>query len=207
MITQLLELFAFGGIIFWISFASLVFVLTLLTDRNWHFTKLLLIGALVALFWSNVKTLNVTQLTTIIVSYFVIGIIYSFVRWFNQVNTIITKYSLFLKKHNINDVSTINSTVLSFEQKLRKLEDVNLRERDVAYKEVHKEISCDYKTFSKIESDITPTENKVMLYNWIFYWPWSIIRFFTADLAEAIYQLSKNQYKNIVNHLLRKNLN
>jgi hypothetical protein len=28
-----------------------------------------------------------------------------------------------------------------------------------------------------------------------------------ADLAESIYQLSKNQYKNIVNHLLQKNLN
>jgi hypothetical protein len=206
MITALFELFAFGGILFWIALASLVFVLTALTERNWHFTKLLLMGGLVALFWPNVKTLTGTQLTVIAVSYFIIGIIYSFIRWFNEVNNTISKYGDFLKKHAITDLNKIDTIINSLSENISKLDSVPQIDRDKAFEKVYREVNTDHDQFERIKHNITPNENKTALYNWIFYWPWCIIRFFTADLAEALYQLSKNQYKNIVNHLLRKNL-
>ena len=178
-----------------------------MTDRNWHFTKLLLMGGLVALFWPNVKTLTGTQLAVIAVSYFIIGIIYSFVRWFNQVANTISTNSALLKKYDITDLNKIDSTIESVGEKVIKLDRVDRSERNTAYYDVSKEVHDDHENFKSIQYNITPNENKVTLYNWIFYWPWCIIRFFTADLAESIYQLSKNQYKNIVNHLLQKNLN
>lgn len=206
MITAFFELFAFGGILFWITLATIVFTLTVLTDRNCHFTKLCLLAGLVTLFWPSVKTLSGTQLSVVIISYFAIGIVYSFIRWFNNVNNIIAKYSNLLKKLKITDLSSIESNIDKIGEQINKLDRVDRHQRDEAYAEVYKEVSGDYKQLQSIHYSITPNENKVTLYNWIFHWPWSILRFFTADLAEALYQLSKNQYKNIVNHLLRKNL-
>ena len=111
-----------------------------------------------------------------------------------------------LKKLKITDLSSIESNIDKIEQQISKLDCVDRYQRDEAYAKDYKEVNGDYKQLKTIQYSITPNENKTTLYNWIFHWPWCIIRFFTADLAEALYQLSKNQYKNIVNHLLRKNL-
>ena len=207
MITAFFELFAFGGILFWISLASMVFFLTILTDRNWHFTKVLLMGALVVLLWPNFKTLTSTQLTVITVCYFLIGIVYSFIRWYKNVNSVISDYTGVLKKYKVSNLADIESTYDKITGQIGKLERVERYQRDEAYNEVYAEVHADYKMFNTLKALITPSCNKTMLYNWVFYWPWSIIKFLTADLAEAIYEMSKNQYKNIVNHLLHKNLN
>jgi hypothetical protein len=206
MITAFFELFAFGGILFWITLATIVFTLTMLSDRKCHFTKLCLLAGLVTLFWPSVKTLSGKQLSVVVISYFAIGITYSFIRWFNNVNNTIAKYSNLLKKLTITDLNSIESNIDKIGEQINKLDRVDRHRRDEAYTEVYKEVSGDYKQLQAIQYSITPNENKATLYNWIFHWPWSILRFFTADLAEALYQLSKNQYKNIVNHLLRKNL-
>lgn len=206
MITAFFELFAFGGILFWITLATIGFTLTVLTDRNCHFIKLCLLGALVTLFWPSVKLLNGTQISVVVISYFAIGIVYSFIRWFNNVNNTIAKYSSLLKKLQITDLGSIEENTKKIAAQIDKLDRVNHHERNQAYHEVYKEVTGDYKQLQAIQYSITPNENKTTLYNWIFHWPWCIIRFFTADLAEALYQLGKNQYKNIVNHLLRKNL-
>ena len=206
MITAFFELFAFGGVLFWIALGTIVFTLTVLTDRNCHFIKLCLLAGLVTLFWPSFKTLSGTQLSVIVISYFAIGIVYSFVRWFNNVNNTIAKYSNLLKKLKITDLSSIEANVYKIVEQIAKLDRVDRYQRDEAYAEVYKEVNGDLKQLRDIQYRITPNENKTTLYNWIFHWPWCIIRFFTADLAEALYQLSKNQYKNIVNRLLRKNL-
>lgn len=97
MITAFFELFAFGGILFWITLATIVFTLTFLSDRNCHFIKLGLLAGLVTLFWPSVKSLSGTQISVVVISYFVIGIVYSFIRWFNNVNNTIAKYSVEIK--------------------------------------------------------------------------------------------------------------
>jgi hypothetical protein len=74
MMTAFFELFAFGGILFWITLGTIIFTLTVLTDRNCHITKLLLFAGLVTLFWPSVKTLSGTQLSVVVISYFAIGI-------------------------------------------------------------------------------------------------------------------------------------
>lgn len=206
MITALFELFAFGGILFWIALATAIGILTFLTDRDWHFTKLILIGAIVALLWPNFKVLTGTQLTVITISYFLIGVVYSFIRWYRNVNNVIEKYTGVLKKYKVTDLTTIDQTYEKVESQIEKLDRVDRYQRDEAYNEVYAEVKNDYKQLDNVKIGITPSENKTMLYNWVFYWPWSIIKFLTADLAESLYELCKNQYKNIVNHLLRKNL-
>jgi len=207
MITTFLELFAIGGILFWITMATIVFTLTVLNDRDCHFTKLCLLAGIVTLFWPSVKTLSGTQLSVVVISYFAIGIVYSFIRWFNNVNNTIAKYSNLLKKLAITDLNSIESNIDKIGKQINNLDLVDRHQRDEAYFQRHKELSDDYKQLRDIKYSITPNENKATLYNWIFHWPWSILRFFTADLVESLYQLSKNQYKNIVNHLLLKNLN
>lgn len=206
MITALFELFAFGGILFWIALATAIGILTFLTDRDWHFTKLILVAAVVALLWPNFKVLTGTQLTVITISYFLIGVVYSFIRWYRNVNNVIEKYTGVLKKYKVTDLTTIDATHEKVESQIEKLDRVDRHQRDEAYNEVFAEVKNDYKQLDNVKIGITPSENKTMLYNWVFYWPWSIIKFLTADLAESLYELCKNQYKNIVNHLLRKNL-
>lgn len=206
MITALFELFAFGGILFWIALATAIGILTFLTDRDWHFTKLILVAAVIALLWPNFKVLTGTQLTVITISYFLIGVVYSFIRWYRNVNNIIEKYTGVLKKYKVTDLTTIDQTYEKVESQIEKLDRVDRYQRDEAYNEVFAEVKNDYKQLDNVKIGITPSKNKTMLYNWVFYWPWSIIKFLTADLAESLYELCKNQYKNIVNHLLRKNL-
>lgn len=203
MITALFELFAFGGILFWVALATAISILTFLTDRNWHFTKLILIGAIVALLWPNFKTLTGTQLTVITISYFLIGIVYSFIRWYRNVNNVIEKYTGVLKKYKVTDLTNIDETYEKVQTLITKLDRSDRHQRDEA---VYAEAKNDYSQLNNVKFDIDPNENKTMLYNWVFYWPWSIIKFLTADLAESLYDMCKNQYKNIVNHLLRKNL-
>lgn len=99
MITALFELFAFGGILFWIALVSAIGILTFLTDRDWHFTKLILIGSIVALLWPNLQSLTGTQFTVIVISYFLVGVVYSFIRWYRNVNNVIEKYTGVLKKY------------------------------------------------------------------------------------------------------------
>lgn len=206
MITALFELFAFGGILFWIALVSAIGILTFLTDRDWHFTKLILIGSIVALLWPNLQSLTGTQFTVIVISYFLVGVVYSFIRWYRNVNNVIEKYTGVLKKYKVTDLTNIDQTYEKVESQVQKLDRVDRYQRDEAYNEVYAEVSADYKQLNSIRFGITPSQNKTMLYNWVFYWPWSIIKFLTADLAEALYDMCKNQYKNIVNHLLRKNL-
>ena len=186
--------------------ASTIAILTFLTDRDWHFTKLILIGTIVALLWPNFKSLTGTQLTVIVISYFLIGVVYSFIRWYRNVHNVIENYTGVLKKYKVTDLTTIDEIYENVGSQIIKLDRVDRHERDEAHHESYAKVSADYKQINSIKHEITPSENKTKLYNWVFYWPWSIIKFLISDLAEALFDMYKNQYKNIVNHLLRKNL-
>lgn len=202
MITTFLELFAIGGLLFWIALATIIGLLTYMatsTGDGW-FTRLVLTAGLVTLFWPIIATLSGLHIAGIAAGYLVIGVVYSFIRWFNSINSTIEYYSNVLKKYGITDLNQIDANLEKIQDQVNDLP--NGSGREAAYRL----LSSDRNDLVTLQRRITPGENKTTFFNWIFNWPWFIVRFFTADLAQSVYEMCKDYYTSMVNRALRKNL-
>ena len=202
MITTFLELFAIGGLLFWIALATIIGLLTYMatsTGDGW-FTRLALTAGLVTLFWPIIATLSGWNIAGIIAGYIVVGVVYSFIRWFNSINSTIDAYSHVLKKYGIVDLSQIDSSFANIKNQIDELPVGPGREK------LYRPLAEDHSDLVTLQRKITPGENKTTFFNWIFNWPWFIVRFFTADLAQSVYEMCKDYYTSMVNRALRKNL-
>lgn len=211
MISSFLELLAFGAVGFWILMSLIVVVLTALSDKDCHWFKLMLITTLITLGWPPLAdNLSLIQIIGVATLYVFSGIIYSFIRWFKSVNDTVADNSDLLKKYNIKDLSHITSTIVKLNDDAREIRkfinnNPHLNDSIKENETRHDTIQNDISGLKATETRITPNNNKSVLYNWTLYWPWSILKLLTADLAESLFQLCKNQYKNVVNHALRRN--
>ena len=211
MITTILEWFAFGGFLFWLTFGSLIVALIALSERNTHFIKMLLLGTVVTLFVPQLKTLSTTQYIIIGVCYLIAGLIYSLLKWHLNVSSIVDKNKELLKRHNIQKLDDIDVVIKNIRAKLQKFAaDYN---HILHSSKWPAEIRIEYEQWERdkdvlrsLLNEITPNVNKARIYNWTLHWPWSILRMLTADLAESLYQLFKSQYVRIVDSVLSSNI-
>lgn len=181
MIAHLIELFAVGEILFWIALCTFGVILTSISEKTYHGIKLFLIGGTIALLYPLLKQIDIKAILAISVFYIIFGAIFSLIKWFRHTKNVIEENSNFLKNHKITCI--------------KDLDDI-----DIEYG------SNDYRTSQSLEEKLNPTENKERICNWTFYWPWSILRMLTADLAETVFEMIKKQYHAIVNNMLASNI-
>lgn len=208
MITTILEWFAFGGVLFWISVATSIVFLIALSECNRHFTKLLLVATTALLFAPQLKTLSTTQYIIIGVCYLIAGLIYSLLKWHLNVSSIVDKNKELLKRHNIQKLDDIDVVIKNIRAKLRKFSDdySHIPKWSAEIRIEYEQWERDKDVLASLLNEITPNVNKARIYNWTLHWPWSILRMLTADLAESLYQLFKSQYVRIVDSVLSSNI-
>lgn len=191
MIQYILTLFEFGTIFFWIALFGICSLMAFLSDRDKHLTKLLLFGTLLFLLWPQfISKLTVRETIIGSVVYITFGIVYSVVRWIMSTRRIVSENKLLLKEYGIVDLKELKSK-----------KNINVgydREKIEEYETK----SYQTRRLQEIYTLISPQENKSKLTGYIFYWPWSIFKLLTADLAETVFDFVRNLYTKIVDYTL-----
>lgn len=181
--THLFEFFAFGEIGYF-AVAGIIALMLLFIDIEHDasaFWSTALMGTLIWLSWSGLHQLTFKELVTMGVGYIGVGVLYSAFKWFIRIREIIANNSELLKSHGILTLDKL--------------------------KEAQNKYGTDYhsKLYS-ITQEIDPSSNKRLFYGWIILWPWNFTWTLTHNFFDVIFESVKSQYKNIVNHLLQRNL-
>lgn len=204
MITTLIELFTFGSSAFWFSIITFVTLLTIFSDKNYHFWKLVFTGGIILLFLPQLKTLSVANIVSLVIAYFVCGIGYSLIRWFRYTSNTVGDYIELLKKLNIRTLNEANAKLTPIENEIEAVrikENPKYDDNNPIYIK-YKNLINDATQLEHFIKAVSPTNNKSKIYNWTLHWPWSILKLLTADLGEFLYELVKKQYVQIVNHIM-----
>lgn len=191
MIQYILTLFEFGTIFFWVALFGLCSIMAFLSDRDKHVTKLLLFGTLLFLLWPQfISKLSVRDTIIGSVVYVAFGIVYSVVRWVISTKRIVSENRELLKEYGITDLKELkNKKNISLEYDREKSAEYTMKAHQV-------------QRLQEIYTLISPQENKSKLTGYIFYWPWSIFKLLTADLAETVFDFVRNLYTKVVDYTL-----
>jgi hypothetical protein len=191
MIQYILTLFEFGTVFFWIALFGLCSIMAFLSDRDKHVTKLVLFGTLLFLLWPQfISKLSVRDTIIGSIVYIAIGIVYSVVRWIISTKRVVSENKPLLKEYGITDL-----------KELKNKKNIYVG-YDKYHLEAHERKSDQIKRLQEIYNLISPQENKSKLTGYIFYWPWSIFKLLTADLAETVFDFVRNLYTKVVDYTL-----
>jgi hypothetical protein len=202
---SLLGAMFFSGLVSTLFSAIFVIIAILLVAAEefaWGYVTLIVYATLLAIFTpiNPFMTIwhNPLQVLGFFILYFVIGAIYSTLKYGSFVRKLIQKVKDikqgFISEHNL----TIQTT------------DEIPEEFQKVWKE-YKNHKLSYSDKSKLEKGIRPTDQASLIMNWIAFWPFSAIGLFIADplkhLVTSIYEHMISIYSKMYDHIVSKNIN
>jgi len=199
MFTFLETLFALGTFWFWLLFLiDFVVITALVENEEGAWATIVAIGSIVGLnyLWklpiiATIKT-NPGHVALLVLSYFVIGAAWSFVKWYFFLHKANGRYldykAKFLERKNVSVLDGQLAAILMDE----------LAENNNRYLDAELRISAEPPVARK---------HKARLTRWATYWPFSMVGFALNDVVRKtwtyIYEMLQGAYQRVSNHVFR----